>query len=68
MGGRIVNTGSVAVTLYLTERAVPVVGVPAVWLAPSGGTWDMRLGNVLWCGNVSAIAASATSTLTVAEV
>jgi hypothetical protein len=68
LGGRIVNTGSVAVTLYLTERAVPVVGVPAVWLAPSGGTWDMRLGNVLWCGNVSAIAASATSTLTVAEV
>jgi hypothetical protein len=68
LGGRIVNTGAAAVTLYLTERPVPVVGVPAVWLAGSGGSWDLRLGNVVWCGNVSAVAATGTSTLTIAEI
>ena len=68
LGGRIVNTGTNAVTLYLTERPVPVIGVPAVWLAGSGGTWDLRLGNIVWCGNVSAVAATGTSTLSIAEL
>ena len=68
LGGRIVNTGTNAIVLYLTERAVPVVGVPAVYLAASGGAWDLLLGNVLWCGNVSAVAQTGASTLTVAEV
>jgi hypothetical protein len=68
LGGRIVNTGANAVILYLTERPVPVVGVPAVYLPANGGAWDLLLGNVLWCGNVSAVAQTATSTVTVAEV
>jgi hypothetical protein len=67
LGGAIVNIGTVAVNLYLTDRPVPVVGVPALQLA-AGGSWDFRLGSLVWCGNVSAVATSTTSTLTVAEV
>lgn len=68
LGGMIVNAGANAVILYLTERNAPAEGIPAIWLAASGGSWDFRLGNVLWCGNVSAIAITAASSLTVAEV
>jgi len=68
LGGAIVNTGTVAVNLYLTDRPVPVVGVPALQLQPNGGSWDFRLGSLLWCGHVSAVAATGTSNLTVAEV
>jgi hypothetical protein len=67
LGGTIVNVGTAAVNLYLTDRPVPVVGVPALQLA-ANAAWDFRLGTVLWCGNVSAVAASGTSTLTVAEI
>jgi hypothetical protein len=68
LGGQIVNTGTNPVILYLTARPVPVPGVPAVFLAASGGAWDFRLGNLLWCGNVSAVGQGGTSTLTTAEV
>jgi hypothetical protein len=68
LGGQIVNAGAVPVILYLTERPVPVSGIPAIWLAASGGSWDFRLGNTVWCGNVSAIGQGGTSTITIAEV
>jgi hypothetical protein len=68
LGGQIVVSGTNPVVLYLTERAVPTTGVPAIWLAGSGGSWDFRLGNVCWCGNVSAVALTGASTLTVAEI
>jgi hypothetical protein len=68
LGGQIVNSGTNPVILYLTERPVPVAGVPAVWLASAGGSWDFRLGNVCWCGNVSALGQGGTSTLSLAEI
>ena len=67
LGGRIVNTGTVVVNLYLTDRPAPVLGVPVVALA-ANAAWDFQLGQLTWCGNVSAVAISGTSTLTVAEV
>jgi len=71
LGGRIVNSGTNPVILYLTERPVPTTGVPAIFLAGGGAaasTWDFRLGNVCWCGNVSALGQGGTSTLTIAEI
>lgn len=68
IGGQIVNNGSNAIILYLTDRPVPVEGVPAIYLAAAGGSWDFRLGNVLWCGNVSAVAQTSAGTLTIAEI
>jgi hypothetical protein len=68
LGGQIVNSGTNPVILYLTERPVPVPGVPAIWLASGGGSWDFRLGNVCWCGNVSALGQGGTSTISVAEI
>ena len=69
IGGRIVNSGTNPVILYLTERPVPVAGVPAIWLPTGGaGAWDLKLGNVVWGGNVSALGQGGTSTLSIAEV
>jgi hypothetical protein len=68
LGGQIVNIGTNPVILYLTARPVPLPGIPAIFLAASGGAWNFLLGNLLWCGNVSAVGQGGTSTLTVAEV
>lgn len=68
LGGRIVNAGTNNAVLYLTDRPVPASGAPAIYLPSAGGAWDFRLGNLTWCGNVSAIALTGASTLTVAEV
>lgn len=68
LGGAIVNTGANPVNLYLTDRPVPVVGVPALQIQGTGGSWDFRLGGLLWCGHVSAVAVTGSSSLTVAEV
>lgn len=68
VGGQIVNSGSNAVILYLCAAGKAQTGAGAIWLGAGGGSWDFRLGNVLWCGSVSAVAQVASSTLTVAEV
>ena len=68
LGGQIVNSGGAAVVLYLCGAGIPTQGVPAIYLAANGGSWDFRLGNLLWCGNVTAVAQGSPSTLTVAEV
>lgn len=67
-GGTIVNSGASTVILYLCSAGVATPGAPAIYLAANGGSWDFRLGNMLWCGSVSAVAQGASSSLTVAEV
>lgn len=67
LGGSIVNSGANPVTLYLSAPGRAQTGVGALWLAANGGSWDFRLGNVLWCGPVSAISALGT-TLVFAQV
>ena len=62
LGMRWANSGATnAAVLYLAAAALN--GVPCVWLAPNGGTWDGRFGGVTWHGNVFAVAAAATTTL-----
>lgn len=68
LGGTIVNSGANPVILYLCDGGAARPGSPAIYLAANGGSWDFKLGNLLWCGNVSAVAQTAASTLTVAEV
>jgi hypothetical protein len=68
LGGAIVNYGTNPVILYLWDGATARPGKGAIWLAAAGGSWDFRLGNVLWSGNVTAVAQGGTSTLTVCEV
>jgi hypothetical protein len=75
LGGTIVVSGAVAVTLLLTVdqlepgTALPLsAGVPQIWLPPNGGQrWDFLLGNLLWSGNVLAYATGPTN-VTVAEM
>lgn len=67
LGMRLVNSGATnAIILYLADQKR--AGIPAVWLAPAGGAWDGRLGNVLWAGNVFAVAQLGASALTGGEV
>lgn len=62
LGMRWTNTGATnAAVLYLSGAANN--GVPCVYLAPNGGTWDGRFGGVTWHGNVFAVAAAATTTI-----
>lgn len=75
LGGQIVNTGTNPVFLYLAGdllspgSSTPLPeGVPIIWLAASGGAWDLRLGNVLWCGTVIALATAGASSVVAAEV
>jgi hypothetical protein len=65
LGLTISNAGANPVILYLADgkRA----GVPAIWLG-TGATWDGRVGNVAWAGNVFAVATTATSTLAGGEI
>jgi len=68
LGGSIVNSGANNVILYLARGGLAAPGAGAIWLVANGGSWDFRLGNLLWCGSVSAVAQVAASSLTVAEV
>lgn len=74
LGGSIVVSGTGNVTLFLTQDLLtpgggtPLTqGSPQIFLAASGGAWDLRLGNALWCGSVTALS-TAGSTIVVAEV
>jgi hypothetical protein len=73
LGGRISNTGAGAVVLFLAADLLqPGGGAPLgegaaqIGLA-AGAAWDMKLGDLLWCGSVIAVA-TANSTITAAEV
>jgi len=75
LGGALVNVGNASVTLFLAVdllepgSAQPLtMGAPQIGLNANGGAWDFRLGSLLWCGNVIAIAATGGTSLTIAEV
>lgn len=75
LGGSIINSGANAVTLYLaadllqpgSNTPLPQ-GAPQLRLNGGGGSWDLKLSDVLWCGTVVAVADTGGSTLSVAEV
>lgn len=66
LGLMVVNAGANPVILYLADQ--PHAGAPAVWLGANGGSWDGRFGNVLWSGNVWAVAQVGASTLVGGEL
>jgi hypothetical protein len=66
LGCQLVNSGTSPVILYLSDMLRP--GVPAIWLGPSGGSWDGRFGNMVWCGNVFAVAQGAATVLVGGEL
>lgn len=69
LGCSIINKGTAGVTLYLCKPGdVPSGAQAQIWVGPGGGAWDGRLGNLLWCGNVSAVSDGATGNLAVTEV
>lgn len=65
LGVTIVNTGTVGCTITPGETATQYGGI---WIASGGGAWDGRISHLLWSGNISAIADSGTTTLSVVEV
>jgi hypothetical protein len=68
MGGTVVNSGGGSVILWLCQFGeVNVAARPQISLFASGGSWDYRLSNRMWCGEVWAYSTAGT-TLTVAEV
>ena len=77
LGRIVVNTGASAAVLYLALAgdlgglgALPgaqAANRPQVWLAASGGTWNGKVGEVTYAGEVNATAATGTTTLTVVE-
>lgn len=66
LGLTIVNRGTVGATVCLSDNSG--AAGQGIWLAPNGGAWDGRLGNMLWCGNISLIADSGTTDVSVVEV
>jgi hypothetical protein len=73
LGGRIVNTGANPAVLFLAAdllqpgSAAPL-GEGAAQIGLSAGqAWDLKLGDLLWCGTVIAVSTLGT-TLTAAEV
>lgn len=71
IGGSIVNMGAHNVSLLLSgekqARSNPA-GIARVGLIAAGGSWDLRLANLLWGGSVSAFSVNGISSLEVAEV
>lgn len=70
LGGTIVNRGAKNIMLFLAGKntASASQGIGQIWLKAEGGSWDFRLGSLLWCGGVSAIAEGAESVATITEV
>lgn len=68
LGGSIVNRGEKPVLLYLAKASQKGAGTATIYLAANGGSWDFRLGNLLWCGSITANAQGGVTTLSIAEV
>lgn len=68
LGGNIVNSGEKAVRLWLCGMNDQIAGVGTILLSAGGGSWDYRLGNILWDGSITGAAIEGTSTLEVTEV
>jgi hypothetical protein len=66
LGCQFTNSGTNPIVLYLSDQAR--AGVPCVYLAPSGFTWDGRFGNLAWSGNIFAVALVGASTLVGGEL
>lgn len=65
LGGQIVNVGSNAVVVVLGGHSSYVAGAtPALWLASSGGAWDLTFGKSVYSGPVSVFGSGGTSTIT----
>lgn len=61
-----INSGANAVILYLSDQARR--GVPAIWLAANGGSWDGQISQTIWAGNIFAVAQVGASTLIGGEI
>lgn len=70
LGGEIVNKGTKSVILLLAGQGAAEGGgdVAQIALEP-GGSWDLRLAGMTWCGDICAkLVGEGESELTVAEV
>jgi hypothetical protein len=58
LGGTIVNRGEADCKLFLASpaRAASQAGLGEIFLTAHGGSWDFRVGSLLWCGSICAIA------------
>jgi hypothetical protein len=65
LGLEIVNGGANTVYLYPGKTAVEEEGIT---LAANGGSWNGLIGNMLWTGEITGIAATAETTIQVVEV
>lgn len=73
LGGTIVNRGEqdVMLTLASAATAASAQGLGQIFLKAGGGSWDFRLGSLLWCGSICGRSLSAEgqgSIVTVVEV
>lgn len=69
LGGTIVNVGEKEATIILSgEKEAGGAALAQIGLVPGGGSWDLRLGNLPWCGSISAFGVGGATFLTVAEV
>lgn len=70
LGGTIVNRGSSPVILILANpnTAASQAGLGELYLSALGGSWDFRLGSLLWCGSVCAYGDEGESTVSIVEV
>lgn len=68
LGGTLVNNGEKAITLYLAKPSQINAGTATIILSANGGSWDFRLGNLFWCGSVTAKAVGGASEVSIAEV
>lgn len=50
LGGMLVNKAVVGLTIFFCEVG-PTAGDGSIWIPPNG-TWDFKLGNLLWCGHI----------------
>lgn len=68
LGGTLVNSGAKPIRLYLATVATQNKGSAPIWLAAEGGSWDFRVGNLLWSGSICGQAIGGESTLEIVEV
>lgn len=71
IGGSLVNEGKVDVRLFLVSAEVAAAGSAGhgtLWLGKNGGTWDFRLGTLVWGGSICAQPVEGNSSIAVVEV
>lgn len=68
LGGTLVNSGTKPVRLYLATVPTKNAGSAPIWLAGEGGSWDFRVGNLLWSGSICGECIGGESNLEIVEV